>query len=537
MSDVVTALVVAVPILGAALTLAAGLLGDRLGWPIAAGVLSVELGLAGWLAWQIYAGKQRLVHVLGGDTFGRKTVEGQEFTVGIELIGDAFSGAVVALIAVVALATLAISRRRGPRGASFYAAYLVLTGGLMGVVLTGDLFNLFVFLEIVGLGAYAVVASGRRPQAAVAALKYLLIGTAGASLYLIGVGYLFVRTGTLNMADISRSLAGDLPWIEGPLYTDPVVLAAFGFIAVGLATKAALFPLHTWQPDAYAEAPDAVSIYIAALVSTAGAYALARVSWFVFTPEFFAATPVAADALVGLAAISIVVGSGLAAVQRRVKRMFAYSSVAQFGLVIAAVGLAVHPDSTAAGVRFAVLGAAIHLLAHALLKGGLFAGATALAGATGARTVAEYAGLAKRRPVAAGAIAVLGIAIVGVPPTVGFVGKWYIAVGAVESGLWPVAVVVLVSTLLTLLYVTRLLEALYFRETDEAVTSAGGVAHDHDRATVATDGGETVSIGAIAVVVGAAVAAVGLGLAGGTLTSLFEPVVDAVQAELPEVTA
>lgn len=531
-AELLPGLLVVLPIFAAALPLLIGLFRWNTGWPIAVSVGTIEAGLAVWLARVIYLEGHRVVHRLGG--YGRPGPEG--FAIGIELVADAFSALIVLLIAGVALAVLAFTRRAGPRGNTFYTGYLLLTGGLMGVALTGDLFNLFVFLEISGLATYALVASDRSAESATAALKYLVIGTTGASLYLVGVGYLYVATGALNMVDVSRTLAGtvDLPFVTGEMYTEPIVVGAFGFIAVGLAVKAAIFPLHTWQPDAYASAPDGVTVYISALVSTLGAYALARVTLTVFTPAFFAAQPLAADALVGLAAMSVVAGSVLAAAQGDIKRLFAYSSVAQFGLVITAVGLAVHPTGGATATRFAVYGAVIHLLAHAILKGGLFASTGVFSAIDDARSVRDYAGLAKQHPVVAGAMATLGVAIVGVPPTIGFIGKWYIVLAAVETQHWAIVIVVVGSTLLSLLYIARLLEKLYF---DHAPDTAPEYADPSG--PVAADGGAVVGtnvpLGMLGVVVGAAVLAVGLGFLGAELTAAIHPLAEAAVNEVPVV--
>ena len=528
-------LLVAVPMLAATLPLALGLRFERVGWPIAAVTLAIEALLAAVLAAAVFVDGRRVVHVPGGETFGRREEQlasgdaTEGFAVGIELVADALSVVVVLLVAGVALATLAFARRAGPRGNAFYSGYLLLTGGLMGLSLTGDLFNLFVFLEIVGLAAYALVASDRSAASAVAALKYLLIGTVGASLYLVGVGYIYLSTGALNMVDVSRTLAGEVPWAE-TMYGDTMVIAAFGFIAVGLLTKVAIYPLHTWQPDAYATAPDSVTVYIAALVSTSAAYALARITWNVFTPRFFDATvgaELALNGVLALAALSVLVASVLAAVQPRIKRVFAYSSVAQFGLIVLGIGMAVHPVSGETATTFAVYGVVIHLAAHALLKGGLFATAGALAQGTGARTLQEYAGLAKRRPLLAGAMATLGFGIVGVPPTVGFIGKWYLAVASVESGLWPVVLVIFASTLLTLLYVARILERLYFSPAAESAPARSG--------GLVTDGGRGLTLGMVGLAVGAAVASFALGLGGGVLTDAVDPVAEAVIENAPEV--
>ena len=527
------ALLVALPILGATLPLAVGLVRERAGWVIALAVLVVEAILAAIVAWSVYGlGETRLTHNLAGGTFAR--IDGVGVAIGIELVADHLSAIVVLLVGVVSLATLVYTRIAGPRGNAFYSGYLLLTGGLMGVTLTHDLFNMFVFLEIVGLATYALVASDRSAESAVAALKYLIVGTAGASLFLIGVGYLYVSTGMLNMTDLSLALAGEfehtaaLDGVEAgeSLYDHTLVIAGFAFIAVGLATKAAIFPLHTWQPDAYAAAPDGVTVYISALVSTVSVYALARATLTVFTPAFFAANPLAAETLIALATVSIVAGSLLAAMQYRIDRMFAYSSVSQFGMIVAAIGLAVHPAAGPTAAAWALAGALIHLFGHGLMKGGLFLGAGIVAARTGARTITEYAGLARRQPVVAGALAVLGLALVGVPPSVGFVGKWYIGVGAIGVGIWPVAFVIFVSTLLTLVYVARIVEVAYFDDRDESAVH-GDVAGDAGR-SVATDGGRTTLLGALVLLVATTLLVVALGFQGAALESLFEPFVTEV---------
>ena len=506
MTDAIV-LAIVVPIVAAALALLVGARIDNAGWSIALLATLTQTGLTAYLFWLVVQ-NGRLTYTLAG--FAPPA--------GIGLAADALSAMVALLVAVVSLAVVVYARRAGPRGNIFYTVYLLLAGGLAGLSLTADLFNMYVFLEIVGLAAYALVATGDSTRSAVASLKYLLIGTIGASLFLLGVGYVFIATGTLNMADVASRLGTDVV-----AYDSRLVLAAFGLIVTGLAVKSALYPMHTWQPDAYAEAPDSVSVYISALVSTVSAYALCRVLFSVFTLDFFRAVPVASDLIAYAAAVSIVAGSVLAVLQSDIKRMLAYSSVSQFGMVLAAFGLM---NATAA------VGGVIHLLGHAIMKGALFAAAGIVVTLTGARTVDEYAGLSQRAPVTAGAFAVLALSMVGVPPAVGFVGKWYIAIGAVESGLWPVAATILVSTVLTLAYFARLIERMYFADPEplgdtESMTTSEVVA--------AADGGDavdgfepSVSAGTIAIVVLAAVAAVVLGFLGSDIAGLLDPLFDGV---------
>ena len=498
--ETVPLLLVVIPILTATVPIVLGLRFERTGWSVATVVCAGLTAAAAIVAYVVYTGDGPVIHQLGGF----------ERPVGIELVADRFSASITLLVTSVSLVVLAFTRRGGPRGHTFYAAYLLLIGGLLGVTLTGDVFNLFVFLEITGLATYALVARSDGGEAAVAALKYLIIGTLGASLYLIGVGFLFLATGTLNMMDLGTTLAA-----AG--YDDPLIRAAFAFVFVGFAIKVAQWPMHTWQPDAYQHAPDGVTPVIAALVSTVSAYALGRVLFTVFTVDFLHATPIAADVIVVVGSASVIAGSVLAVIQWDIKRMLAFSSVSQFGLIVAAYGVL---------TEWALLGAMVHLLGHGLIKAGMFLGIAILGFALGIRTIDEYAGLANQRPITAAAMAVLALALVGIPPSIGFLGKWYIAVGAVEGGRWLVATVIFLSTMLTLGYVAKLGERMYFHHAQPGDEPAAGVA---------ADGGVSIrrriSIGMGAVLVGIAVLAVVLGFSGAMLQEAFGPFVEGVFAD------
>jgi multicomponent Na+:H+ antiporter subunit D len=504
MIENVPALLIVLPILVATLPLLVGLRYERVGWTVAALTTTAAFAMALWLALVVFTTGEAVIHQLGG--FPRP--------IGIELVADRLSAPFVVLATGISTGVLAYTRRGGPRGNSFYSAYLLLLGGLLGLSLTGDVFNMFVFLEITGLTTYALIAKGKSGESAIAALKYLIIGTVGASMYLIGVGFLFVATGTLNMIDLATAI----PQQAG--YGNPLILTAFAFVFVGFAIKIALFPLHTWQPDAYQRAPDGATPLIAALVSTVSAYALFRLVYTVFTVEFLVSIPHASEIVVTVGSVSVLAGSALAVMQRRVKRMLAYSSVSQFGLVVLAYGLM---NDTA------LLGALVHLIGHAIIKGGLFLAVGTIAAGTGARTVEEYAGLAKRMPFMAGSLAVLGLALVGVPPSIGFLGKWFIAVGAIEAGIWPVAVVVLLSTMLTLGYIARLLERMYFTPAPtrsgapEGSLATDGSGNDADDPTPGA-----VSAGMLGVTVLAALLAVALGFSGGAFDSLLGPFIEVI---------
>ena len=488
MTDLLPGLVVW-PVLGAVVPPLAARVRSGLGWWVALATLLGQAVLAGTVGWLVLAGGARS-YALGAVAP----------PAGIELVVDAVSVAFVGLVALVALALLAYTRSAGPRSAPFYSLYLLLVAGLTGICVTGDVFNLYVFLEVSGLAAYGLVAQGRGGRAALASLQYLLLGTVGASLYLLGVAYAYVATGTLNMAD----LAARLP-IDGTL-----TLAAFAFILVGLGVKVALFPLHVWQPDAYDRAPTGVAALLSALVSTVAAYALVRVVFDAFPVGFLDANAAAGVLVLALGGASVLAGGLLALRADRVRRLFAYSSVAQFGLVVLGIGVA---NGTA------LLGVVVHLLGHALMKGGLFAAAGVLAARSGAETVDGFTGLGRRFPTDSATFAVLALGLVGLPPTAGFVGKYYIALGALEAGAWLVLGLVLVSTLLSLAYFGRLLDLVYTGDDTQVPTAASAAP-----ATQATPGMRGVAVGAAAVTLlyGLAVAAVA-GPLEPAVTALLQP--------------
>ncbi|MDS0282665.1 proton-conducting transporter membrane subunit [Haloarcula onubensis] len=485
MTDQLLVLLVAAPLLASTLPLFVAVRSRRLARWLVLAVLVGQVALAVALAW--------LVSATGPVS---SVVGAIPASFGIGLFADRVTAALALLVAAGALAaSLTDDRHRsGPE----YALWLLLVAGLSGVVVTADVFNLYVFLEISGLAAYALVASARGVEPALAALQYLLVGTVGATLYLLGVGYAFVATGTLSMADLSVALAA-----AG--HDSTLVVAAFALMTVGLSVKLALFPLHAWKPDAYAAATPAVATVLAALGSTVAGYALVRIVYDVFTAAFFDAVPAMQTLLLAAAATSVVAGGVLALRTSDARRLLAYSSVSQYGLF--GVGLAMATPTS-------VTGALVVLVGHAVAKGGLFVAAGDAARRHGATAVEDYAGLADRDPLTAAAVAVLGVSLVGLPPTVGFAGKWSLALGAIAAGSWVVATVVLASTLLALAYVGRLVERCYLGSAD--AVSPGGVR---------ADGGVPASA-SVVVLVAAAALVVALGLGSSALAAWFAPVVE-----------
>ncbi len=336
----------------------------------------------------------------------------------------------------------------------FYATYMLCLTGLMGIVITGDLFNLFVFLEISSLSSYALISLGRSRRSLMAAFQYLVMGTIGATFLLIGIGLVFQLTGSLNMVDIGHRLTAS--------HGSRTILVAIAFVAVGVSIKMALFPLHYWLPNAYTYAPSVVSAFIAATATKVSVYILLRLMYTIFKPGFAFTTLPLSFNLMTLALIGIFVASAAAVFQTNVKRLLAYSSIAQIGYMLLGISFASETG---------LIGGVLHMFNHALIKGGLFMAVACLALRIGPVNLRDLSGISRRMPWTCFAFAVGGLALIGVPLTGGFISKWYLLIAAFNAGYWPVAILVLISSLLALVYIWKVVETMYFGEPIES--------HDH----------------------------------------------------------
>ena len=328
--------------------------------------------------------------------------------------------------------------------------YRLCLAGLLGIAVTGDAFNLFVFLEISSLSSYVLIGLGSDRRALTAAFRYLVMGTIGATFYLIGVGLMYMMTGTLNIADLATLI---------PAIADTrTIQAALAFLTVGLGLKLALFPLHLWLPNAYTYAPSVVTVFLAATATKVAAYALIRMLFTVFGDvQVLEALPFR-SVLMGLAVLAMFVGSTVAIFQDNVKRMLAYSSIAQIGYIILGVSFA-----TVTGLT----GGIIHLFNHSLMKGALFMVMGCVFMGAGSVHIRDLEGMGRRMPLTMAAFVVAGLSLIGVPPSVGFISKWILIQAALEAGLWPIAVLILANSLLAVIYIWRVVETAYFRPVPE----------------------------------------------------------------------
>ncbi len=336
----------------------------------------------------------------------------------------------------------------------FCASYLMCLTGLLGIAVTGDLFNVFVFLEISSLSSYALISLGSDRRALTAAFQYLVMGTIGATFILIGIGLMYMVTGTLNMIDMAARI--------GALEGMRTVLVSFAFLTVGTSLKMALFPLHLWLPNAYAYAPSVVTAFLAATATKVSVYILLRLVFTVFGADFGFEQLSMGAILMPLAIAGIFVASTVAIFQRNVKRMLAYSSVAQIGYIVLGISFA-----SVSGLT----GAIVHLFNHALIKGGLFMAMGCLMVRIGSVEIDDLRGAGRRMPWTMAAWVIGGLGLIGMPVTAGFVGKWYLVGAALEVGWWPVAVLVLLGSLLAVVYVWRVVEVAYFQDPPDGSTA------------------------------------------------------------------
>lgn len=363
---------------------------------------------------------------------------------GIEVVLDAlsaFTALTIAAVGALALLTTgpAVRALYGAAAPGFYTLALLTLTGLLGIVVSGDVFNVFVFLEVASIASYALVASGGGPALA-AAFRYVVLGTVGASFYLLGIGFVYALTGTLNMADLARLLPG--------ASASPLFVGGVAFVVVGLALKMGLFPLHGWLPDAYTYAPSPVATLLAPVATKAAAYALARILLYVLRPLELPVMTL----LAWTGGVAVIVGGVLALRQTDARRLLAYSSVSQVGFIALGLGLANGP---------ALTGAYLHILSHALSKAALFVavGALSLQG----RGVAVGA-LGRDTPLVATCVVVAALSMVGIPPASGFFSKWYLLQGAIEARQPVLVAAILVGSLLAAVYMYRLTERVWAPE-------------------------------------------------------------------------
>ena len=371
---------------------------------------------------------------------------------GIEVRVDELSALVLILVTLFGALVISVLREslravmRNQRHSLYYTTFLLCMASLIGITITGDAFNVFVFLEISSLSTYALIARGRDRRALTAAFRYLIMGTIGATFILIAIGFMYVVTGTLNMADLAARL---------PEHTDNrMVQASFAFFTIGIALKVAVFPLHYWLPNSYTYAPKATTAFLAATATKVSLYVMIRFFFDVYGIEFSFSQMRVDALLLPLSLAGILIASLTAMFQTDVKRLLAWSSVAQLSYMVLGIAL-LNVDGLTSSIT--------HMFNHAMIKAGLFLTLAAMIFRVESSHLNDLAGIGRTMPLTMGAFVVLGAGLVGVPLTAGFISKWYLVSAALDKGWIAIAATLIVSSLMAVVYIGKIIDVAYFK--------------------------------------------------------------------------
>jgi len=431
-------LIVVIPLLSALAVNISGVFNKRACYPIALLSMAATLG----------ASLITLAQVIKTGPFSYR-LGGWPPPFGIEYVVDHLNGLVLVTIAFVSLmavifAKLSVEKELPHKIPQFYTLFILLVTGLLGMTVTGDAFNLYVLLEISALTGYALIALGDN-RALVASFNYVILGTIGASFYLLGIGHLYIMTGSLNMGDLFSLLPA--------LYATRAIFVAFLLILCGVWLKMAFFPLHTWLPNAYTFAPSAAGCLVAPLVTKVSVYIMIRLMLSVFSSQYVFNVLTISGPIVWLAVAAILFGSILALAQKDLKKMLTYLIVAEVGYMVGGFWLA---------TSYGITGAILHIVNDALMTFCLFVFAGIVVYKTGGQKLSDLQGLYRKMPVTMAAFTIVALSMIGVPPTAGFFSKWYLILGAIDAGSYHFLAALLISSLVNAILFFRIIEIAYF---------------------------------------------------------------------------
>lgn len=368
-----------------------------------------------------------------------------------EVMGARFALDSVSLLFLVAVNVVAFAcmiyatsyvGHLGGRG-KFFALFLIMVSGLNMMLLTGDLFSLYVFLEVASIASYVLVAFSLEHDGIESAIKYLLLSVVATAMVLIGIMIVYVNTGSLDFEAVKMILAAQ----EGAL--PAIYLLAAALFLGGFGLKAALMPFHAWLPDAHPSAPAPISAMLSGVViKVGGVYAMARIFFYIF-PDIGQVHTI----FLLLGTLSMIAGAVLAYFQRDFKRMLAYSSISQIGYIMIGLGI---------GNLLGLVGALFHIFNHALFKSLLFLNSGAVQYRLGTRDIEEMGGLENRMPVTSITSVFGTLSIAGVPPFNGFWSKLFIIMGALAAGQTTVAVLAILVSIFTLGYFLIIQRKVFF---------------------------------------------------------------------------
>ena len=383
-----------------------------------------------------------LVYKLGGWSY-------KQYPIGIEYAVDHLNAIVLVMITAVSVLVAMFSKhsidKECPESkVAFYTLFSLLITGLSGMTITGDAFNLYVLLEIAALSSYGLIALGRS-RAYLATFNYLIIGSIGACFYLLGVGYVFLKTGTLNMSEISTMTVA--------LHGSTAFFVGFIFIMIGVWVKMAFFPLHAWLPNAYTNAPTATSCLVAPLMTKVSVYIMLRMMISVFSIDYVFNVLQLQQGIMILAVVSILVGSAYALLQRNLKKMLTYLIVAEIGYMVGGAWL---------GNSAGFIGATYHILADGLMTVCLFMAVGAITYRVGSSSFDKLEGVMQKMPLTMVGFIIAAFSMIGIPPTSGFFSKWYLIKGGIMADQWLFVTALILSSFMNAILFFRIIEIAYF---------------------------------------------------------------------------
>ena len=366
---------------------------------------------------------------------------------GISLMIDGLSFFFSLIVLGLGLLVIIYSIPERHYGRTYYFLLLISLSSMIGISFTADIFNMYVFYELLSLVVYLLIAYNEKGMALKASFNYLIMGGVGLSFFLLGIGFLYAMTGTLDISHIAERLPAAFD------SSVKMVIMSFVLIATGIGIKIAVFPLHGWLPDAHSMAPSPVSALLSGITVEIGIYCLIRVIYNVFSTEAFSIIINSSHTiLIVLGVVTLLFGAGMALVQTDLKRLLAYSTINQIGIILIGLGI---------GTELGLTGALFHVLNHAIMKSALFFCAGIMITEAGTREVQGLSGFIRQQPAIVFAFIIASLGMIGIPPTNGFVSKWLICLAAVEAGYTILAVIILIASAITAVYYFRVIQVLF----------------------------------------------------------------------------
>lgn len=374
--------------------------------------------------------------------------------IGIEFLVDEFSALMTLIVLTLSLLIIIYSLKdleheiESSRMYSYYTLVFLLIFSMIGMIFTNDMFNLYVFMEILSITSVAIIAIKKKKDTLMASMKYLMMGAIGSVTVLMGIALIYMVTGQLNMSAINEEISA--VW---RLYPRNILLA-MGFMITGFSIKAAIFPLHNWLPDAHSTAPTPSSALLSGLVVKAYIFSIAKIMYRVVGKNISVDIGIA-DYLIIFAVLSMMMGSVFALTQRDIKRRLAYSSVSQIGYIFLGLALASEMGFSAA---------LFHVVSHAFMKSALFLSAGSIIYLTGKRDVKNLDGIGYEMPITMTVFSIGVLGMIGIPGTSGFMSKWYLGLAVLDAGHPELLIVLLLSSFLNALYYLPIIVSAFLRE-------------------------------------------------------------------------